>query len=692
MKIANDSIHSDAKAVITRMYGEGAQFRDGQYEAIEATMLNKRTLVVQRTGWGKSLVYFVCAKLFRNAGRGVTMVVSPLLVLMDNQLEAASKMGLRSESLNSTTKDRFGEIMEKLVSNSLDLVFITPETLMGDMIYSKLEDINIGFFVIDEAHCISDWGHDFRLQYTQLSRVVKTTDKSTPILATTATANNRVIEDLKTQLGGDVFVSRGSLMRRSLSIQILQIPESAGRYAWILQNINRLAGSGIIYCLTRRDCDYLSDFLQKNGINVRSYYSRGDEALEYLNKEAETLFKENKLKALVATVKLGMGYDKEDIAFVIHFQQPSNIVSYYQQIGRAGRNIPRAYTFLMCGLEDRKIQDYFIDTAFPTKDEAVKVLECIHINNEKGSSRGQIVSQVNYTSARIDKSLMFLENEGFIYKEKGKYFISPKKFSYNEAHYMTITERRREEQSLMDEMIKATTCYSNFVVNCLDDATQEVCGICASCLGYDEFPADISQESLDAAQKYFERLIIPIEPRKRWATTVFTRQTKIVHMNETGICLSKYGDPGYGALVKEDKYSSKNSFREELIGKSASILGDVLSENSIEVITCVPSIRSNIVQDFSERLANRLGMEFTPLLCKRIAEQQKFMNNSSYQCENALNSFYVIERPKMPKNVLLIDDVVDSRWTLTVCGFRLMEAGCEKVIPFALADSSQTEE
>jgi ATP-dependent DNA helicase RecQ len=251
---------------------------------------------------------------------------------------------------------------------------------------------------------------------------------------------------------------------------------------------------------------------------------------------------------------------------------------------------------------------------------------------------------------------------------------------------------RRREQSLMDEMIRTTICYSKFVVNCLDDVTDDTCGICANCLKRDEFPAQTSRECLEAAQYYFERLIMPIEPRKQWATTALTRQTRIPFLNETGICLSKYGDPGYGTLVKEDKYSPKNSFREELVGKSASVLRDVIFENNIDTITCVPSLRSNIVQNFSERLAKRLGIRFAVLLCKSEAEQQKSMNNSSYQCENALQSFSVIGNIKMPGNVLLIDDVVDSRWTFTVCGCKLMEAGCLKVTPFALADSSQKEE
>ena len=690
MKILNPKIYKMSYEIISQMFGDGAEFREGQYEAIEATLLNRRTLIVQKTGWGKSLVYFICTKLFRIAGKGVTIIVSPLLVLMENQLEAAAKMGLKCDVLNSTVKERRDEIIESLVTGSLDLVLITPETLLGDAFLSRIKDINIGFFVIDEAHCISDWWHDFRLKYTQLSRVIKIISPTIPILATTATANNRVVEDLATQLGGSVHISRGSLMRESLSIQIIDLPDTAQRYAWILQNINSLAGSGIIYCLTRRDCDYLSDFLQKNHINVLSYYSRSD-AEEHLNKKAEQLFKENKIKALISTIKLGMGYDKGDIAFIIHFQHPSNIVSYYQQIGRAGRSIPRAYTFLMHGKEDKKIQDYFIDTAFPTRGEAKEIIEYIHANNENGAQLGEITANVNCRYGRIGKALMFLENEGFIYKEKSKYFRTLKEFAYNDVHYDAITQIRRKEQSQMLELIETTGCYSKFVVNCLDDFPDYNCGKCANCLAFDEYPSRVDTEFLEAAQLYIERLVIPIEPRKQWATTSLTRRTKIAHQNEVGICISKYGDPGYGMLVKEGKYSS-SQFSEQLVGKSASELKGHIEDHGISAITCVPSLRSNIVEDFAIRLAKRLNKKFITLLQKSDAEQQKFMLNTSYQCENALKSFSVIENADMPESVLLVDDIVDSGWTLAVCGYKLMDVGCKKVFPFALADSSRKEE
>lgn len=686
----NPGIHTKATAIIKSLYGSNASFRDGQYEAIEATMTQKRTLVVQRTGWGKSLVYFVCTKLMREQGKGVTMVVSPLLVLMRNQIEAAEKMGLKCDVLNSTVKDRREDILTSLEDNELDLILITPETLFAEDVQTRLRNISIGLFVIDEAHCISDWGHDFRLDYGNLRKIVQQLPANVPILATTATANDRVIADLQKQLGDKVYVSRGPLTRDSLYIQVLNKPDKIERYAWILENVPKLEGSGIIYCLTQRDCDYLAEFLKKNKVSAAAYYSRDGEEGENLNHEIEEKFRTNKLKVIVATIKLGMGYDKGDIAFVIHYQMPSNIVSYYQQIGRAGRNIDKAYIFLMYGKEDEEILNYFINTAFPTEQETKKIVG--YIGDRDGVRIGQIVSAINIRKSRIDKALAFLINDGFIRKDKGAYYITPKKFVYDREHYDAITAIRKNETEQMKRLAQTKECYSKYIVSCLDDKAAKECGHCSNCLGREIIPSAVSEKYIHIAEEYVNKLIIPIEPRKKWASSGVTKATKIEHINQAGFCISKYGDAGYGELVKQGKYAEEKRFRDELVGKSAEILKPFVQENKIRHICCVPSLRSDLVKDFTLRLASSLKLEFVDAMEKAEARQQKEMENSAHQCANAYTSFWVKDGVRIPKNILLVDDVVDSRWTFTVCGYRLMEAGAEKVYPFALADSSNRED
>lgn len=687
-KITNPALYDKAFAVLKSLYGEAARFRDGQYEAIEATMCRHRTLVVQRTGWGKSLVYFICTKLLREKGAGATFVVSPLLVLMQNQIEATARLGLRCEALNSTTKDRREEILDKIKTMSVDMVFVTPETLFNEDVQAAMPRIKIGLFVIDEAHCISDWGHDFRLEYSRLKEVLHQLPSTVPVLATTATANDRVVADLKAQLGNEVFASRGPLSRDSLSIQVLRLQKKAERYAWILENINKLPGSGIIYCLTQRDCDYLADFLQQNGIAAMAYYSRnGNE--EEKNRVAEEALKHNRIKAIVATIKLGMGYDKGDIAFVIHFQMPANIVSYYQQIGRAGRNIDRAYVFLMTGQEDEDILNYFIKTAFPTRTETEKILACI--SEHEGMSQPRLAACLNIRHSRIEKALMFLRKDGFIFKDKSNYYVAPKPFVYDAAHYDEITRIRYREMEQMKELTRTEACYSQFIVRALDDHTAEKCGHCSNCLGHDLIDAEVSFKAREKASAYINGRTLTIEPRKKWASSEVTTGKNIAYVNQPGICLSRYGDPGYGELVSRDKYAKEERFCDELIGRSAELLFPWLRERGIFHITGVPSLRSRLVPDFARRLAERCRLRYVELLQKAPAAQQKHMENSAHQCANAFQSFSVTEGVSMPKKVLLVDDIVDSRWTLTVCGYRLMEAGCQEVYPFALADSSQKE-
>ncbi len=678
-------IFTQAQQLLTQLYGAGAAFRDGQYEAIKAALTRRRTLVVQRTGWGKSLVYFICTKLLREQGKGLTMVVSPLLVLMQNQMEAANRLGLTCAQLNGRTKKSRQEILDRMVRGELDLVFITPETLFHKDVQEKLRQIVIGLFVIDEAHCISDWGHDFRLEYSRLKEVINQLPANVPVLATTATANDRVVADLRSQLGEDVFVSRGPLARESLRLQVLPLEGRSERYGWIAENLKQLSGSGIIYCLTQRDCDLLADFLKSQGISAAAYHSGLDDEV---NQETEELFQQNQLKVIVATIKLGMGYDKGDISFVIHFQMPSNIVSYYQQIGRAGRNIPQADVFLMSGPEDEEIIEHFIETAFPTKRETDSMMS--YIQEQEGASQGMLESALNIRSSRIKKALMFLCNDGFLFKEGSKYYAAPKPYVYQQEHYHQIKDQRRLEMEQMKELTHTRECLSKYVIRCLDDPEARDCGCCSNCTGRDILPSAPSLEALEASASYLHDLLIPILPRKKWPAGVMEKTT-MTHMNQEGLCLSRYGDAGWGRMVKEGKYSPQKRFSEELVQRSAQALAPLVEREGIGHITHVPSLRTDLVEDFTRRLAERMGLTFVPLLKKRPAQPQKDMENGAYQCRNALESFYVAEDGQVPAKLLLVDDVVDSRWTLTVCGFQLMERGCEAVWPFALADSGQSD-
>ncbi|MGM0653480.1 MAG: RecQ family ATP-dependent DNA helicase, partial [Bacillota bacterium] len=386
-----------ALSLLKKAVGEEAEFRPDQWEAIEAVLSKRKTLVVERTGWGKSIVYFIAAKILRDEGSGVTFLISPLLSLMRNQIEAAEKIGLKALTINSTNQNDWPQIEEDILTGNCDLLLISPERLANENFRKNIlnavsENRGIGMLVVDEAHCISDWGHDFRPDYRRIVRIVNNLPSNVPLLATTATANDRVINDIKEQLGEDLLIIRGSLIRESLKIQVIKIADQSERLAWLYENINTMPGSGIIYCLTKSDCNRVARWLRSKGINALEYHtelSSNKDEQKHLEEEREELLLNNDIKVLVATVKIGMGFDKPDMGFVVHYQRPGSLVAYYQQIGRAGRNLDTAYVVLLNGQEDDEIQEYFIEKAFPGDEEIQKVLTVIE-DSVHGVSRNEL--------------------------------------------------------------------------------------------------------------------------------------------------------------------------------------------------------------------------------------------------------------------------------------------------------------
>ena len=672
-----------------------ATFRDGQEDAIRHIVEGKgRLLVVQKTGWGKSFVYFIATKLLREAGAGPALLISPLLALMRNQIAAAERMGVRAATINSDNQDEWTAVEAKLRQGEVDILLIAPEKLGNDWFNTQvLAGIagQISLMVIDEAHCISDWGHDFRPHYRLLERIARTLPANLRLLATTATANNRVMEDLVAVLGPNMKVLRGDLNRGSLALQTMRLPSQAVRMAWIAQQLNSLPGHGIIYTLTIRDANQLADWLKTRGFAVEAYTGKTGDRRE----ELEQALQENKVKALIATTALGMGYDKPDLAFVIHYQMPGSVVAYYQQVGRAGRALESAYGVLLSGDEEEGITDWFIRSAFPTRQEVDDVLGALNEAAE-GLSIPELMTYVNMSKNRIEKTItaLSLESPAPIAKQKSKWQLTAARLGDGFwARADRLTKLRRTELQQMQEYVaQPFGQHMGFLIDALDGDSSTV-----SPPSLPPLPEGVDQSLVREAEEFLCRTSLPIEPRKKWPVGgmpqygIHTAST-IPYQAQPGKALCVWGDAGWGGLVRQGKYHDGH-FSDDLVAACVKMIQEWNPQPAPTWVTCVPSLRHpDLVPSFAQRLADALDLPFHLVIAKTDARpEQKTMANSTQQARNIDGSLALNGQPIPAGPVLLVDDMVDSRWTLTVSAWQLRKNGSGAVWPMALSQTGHDE-
>jgi ATP-dependent DNA helicase RecQ len=658
-----------------------ATFREGQLEAISALVSDRsRALVVQRTGWGKSAVYFVATRLLREDGAGPTLIVSPLLALMRNQIVSGERGGVRSATINSDNRDAWDEIAAQLDNDEIDVLLVSPErfanTGFRDDVLPKIA-ARVGLLVVDEVHCISDWGHDFRPDYRRIGRLLDLLPVGVPVLGTTATANDRVVADIEAQFGDGLVTIRGPLARPSLALDTRRMPSQPDRLAWLAAVIPKLPGTGIVYCLTVADTERVAGWLRERGIDAAAYSGQTDSELR---RTLEDRLLANDLDVLVATSALGMGYDKPDLAFVIHYQSPGSPIAYYQQVGRAGRALDHAHGILLSGWEDRDIQDYFIRVAFPPREQAETVVALLERDDGEWTKLADIEQTVNIRRGRLTQMLKTLEVEGAVERQGLQYRRTPEPWVYPTDRINNVTAQRRAEQQVMNEYLDSDTCLMELLGRVLDDPTAGPCGRCSRCTG-ERIEVALDPQLVREAQEFLRRDPLVIEPRRmRAAGGRIPEDVRV----EVGRALATWGDGGWGRLVKEQRVDGR--FSDELVFALADVAGKWHPEPRPAWVTFVPSLRSpELVASLASRVAQHLGLPFHAAVHKKHdTAPQAEMHNSAQQYGNMADAF-AVDGPVPDGPVFLIDDLADSRWTLAVVGARLRKEGSGPVFPLVLA-------
>lgn len=684
----------DAQALLEQLAGSGAVLRDDQWTAIEALVVQrKQALVVQRTGWGKSAVYFIAAKLLRAGGHGPTVIVSPLLALMRNQVGAAERAGVRAATINSSNVTDWDEIHQQVKSGDLDVLLVSPERLNNpdfrDNVLPALA-ADAGLVVIDEAHCVSDWGHDFRPDYRRIRTLIGELGSDIPVLATTATANDRVVTDIADQLGvggRDTVVLRGGLDRQSLRLSVVQAGGGAQRAAWIAAQLDSLPGSGIIYTLTVAQAHDVATLLRERGYQVAAY-TGGTETAEREQLEADLLA--NRVKALVATSALGMGFDKPDLGFVVHLGAPSSPIAYYQQVGRAGRSTDSAEVILLPGREDQDVWRYFASVAFPSEAMVRNVIHAL--DTDRPQSTPALEPLVDLGRTRLEMVLKVLDVDGAVRRVKGGWISTGEPWSYDEQRYRTLEEARRREQQAMLDYQSTTGCRMSFLRNQLDDpelAADERCGRCDNCAG-PTFTADVDDTAVADTQSRLLRPGVEITPRKQWPTGLgkigVQLNGRITDGPEPGRVIGRLTDLGWGERLRRLLDEDDAPVPEVMVRAAVDVLAAWDWDTRPVAVMGLDSARhpiliTSMVARLSElgRLANLGTLRYAP------DRRPVTAANSAYRVAALHDSWSPPELGDIAGPVLLVDDVTDSGWTLTMAARVVRRAGAPAVLPFALA-------
>ena len=690
---------------------DDADFHEGQFEAISAIVDDhRRALVVQRTGWGKSAVYFVATRLLRARGSGPTILVSPLLALMRDQVAAAARAGVRAASIDSSNAHQWDDVRERLTADDIDVLLVSPERLNNPRFREEqLPDLigRTGLVVIDEAHCISDWGHDFRPDYRRLRTLVAELPESVPVLATTATANERVVTDVAEQLSGarqlggaeqlggtDVLTIRGPLARASLRLGVLRMPDQASRLGWLLEHLADLPGSGIVYTLTVSAAEDTARLLREAGHEVLAYTGQTEPAER---EQIEQALKRNEVKALVATSALGMGFDKPDLGFVLHLGAPSSPVAYYQQVGRAGRATASADVLLLPGTEDEAIWDYFATASMPTRERADAVLAELSLDEPLSTPALEALTDVK--RSRLELLLKVLDVDGAVRRVQGGWLATGRAWTYDDERYARISAARSAEQQHMLDYESTDGCRMEFLQRALDDPTAAPCGRCDTCAGA-WFPTSVSTDAAGSATDTLRRAGVALEARRQWPPGADARGIPVkgniasAARPEEGRAVARLTDLGWGGALRTLFAPSTPDGDVPAALRDAAI--QVLAQwdwaaRPVGVVAMPSHGHPRLVDSLARGFSDVGRLPYLGAVTSATPGPPAGAGGPSVtRLAGVWSAFAVGDGLRAALDassgpILLVDDLADSRWTMTVAARLLREAGADAVLPFVLA-------
>ncbi|MCW2522257.1 MAG: recombinase RecQ [Frankiales bacterium] len=727
------AVRAEAERHLRALAGPNAELRADQWVAIEAlTVQRRRALVVQRTGWGKSAVYFVATALLRAQGAGPTVIISPLLALMRNQIAAAERAGIRAATINSTNLEGWQETYAAINRGEIDVLLLSPERLNNpdfrDNVMGRLA-ASCGLLVVDEAHCISDWGHDFRPDFRRLRTLLPELPAGIPVLATTATANSRVVEDIADVLGlhagapngpGEVLVLRGPLDRASLHLSVIKLASTAHRLAWLADHLAEFPGSGIIYTLTVAASQEVADYLRERGVPVAAYSGKTEQT-ERLAAEDDLL--NNRVKALVATSALGMGFDKPDLGFVIHFGAPASPIAYYQQVGRAGRGVDRAQVILLPGSEDQAVWDYFASVGFPRESQVRTTLQVL-AGRDGAVSTAALETEVDLSRTRLETMLKVLDVDGAVHRVRGGWTATGQPWSYDAERYSKVAATRTAEQAAMRAYLSTDGCRMRFLREQLDDPDAVDCGRCDNCGGV-SISSSTAAASLNDAEQSLGRPGVVLEPRKQWPTAMTSLGVPVKgkisesELAQPGRAIARFTDLSYGRQLRQlllaptpDGLSEADRAAEhvpsapldaphpaptelisaELISAAVKVLASwEWAQRPAAVVYVGSRSRPALIAEFARRISELGRLPALGALHHRPGSPAARSNSaqrlhavwSAYELPADLAAHLAGEFRGQP--VLLIDDYADTGWTLAVVSRLLRQAGAGEIYPFVLA-------